>query len=178
MTSRLTTTRPVSWLTSTSATIAQYPLSPSYSTHEMPRPAATPPVRRIAGARRRPRLPVRGLRRCLHDVDQPGIAQMTKPVRRPDPPSPTAAISSMNDSCAKVFCSREGERSGPVKNGDWNVVRQHALAGDGAGASAPAADACRSRTREPRCCRWRNSPDPALAFSARTRPARSPPGSR
>ena len=24
----------------------------------------------------------------------------------------------MNDSCANVFCSRDGERSGPVKNGD------------------------------------------------------------
>src|SRR5206468_11043696 len=29
-----------------------------------------------------------------------------------------AAISSMNDSCANVFCSRLGDRSGPVKNGD------------------------------------------------------------
>src|SRR6266850_1570167 len=29
-----------------------------------------------------------------------------------------AAISSMNDSCAKVFCRRLGDRSGPVKNGD------------------------------------------------------------
>ena len=29
-----------------------------------------------------------------------------------------AAISSRNDSCAKVFCRREGDRSGPVKNGD------------------------------------------------------------
>ena len=27
----------------------------------------------------------------------------------------------MNDSCAKVFCSRDGERSGPVKNGDFTV---------------------------------------------------------
>ena len=29
-----------------------------------------------------------------------------------------AAISSMNDSCANVFCRRLGDRSGPVKNGD------------------------------------------------------------
>ena len=27
----------------------------------------------------------------------------------------------MNDSCAKVFCSRLGERSGPVKKGDAMV---------------------------------------------------------
>src|SRR5689334_4111548 len=29
-----------------------------------------------------------------------------------------AAISSRKHSCAKVFCSRDGDRSGPVKNGD------------------------------------------------------------
>src|SRR5260221_13924906 len=27
----------------------------------------------------------------------------------------------MNGSCAKVFCSRDGERRGPVKNGDRTV---------------------------------------------------------
>ena len=47
----------------------------------------------------------------------------------------------MNDSCANVFCSRAGDRSGPVKNGDAHRVRQHALARDGAGAAARAADA-------------------------------------
>ena len=52
-----------------------------------------------------------------------------------------AAISSMNDSCANVFCSRLGERSGPVKNGDRIVcVRTRSLS-DRAGAAARAADA-------------------------------------
>jgi hypothetical protein len=32
-----------------------------------------------------------------------------------------AAISSISDSCANVFCSRLGDRSGPVKNGDRMV---------------------------------------------------------
>src|SRR5882672_7292675 len=32
-----------------------------------------------------------------------------------------AAISSKNDSCANAFCSRAGERSGPVRNGDGTV---------------------------------------------------------
>src|SRR5687767_8121715 len=32
-----------------------------------------------------------------------------------------AAISSMKHSCANVFCSRAGERSGPVKNGESTV---------------------------------------------------------
>ena len=50
----------------------------------------------------------------------------------------------MNDSCANVFCRRAGERSGPVKNGDFDDVRQHALAADGAGPTAHGADACRS----------------------------------
>src|SRR4030095_12016950 len=40
-----------------------------------------------------------------------------------------AAISSISDSCAKVFCRRDGERSGPVKNGDATVwVRTRSLA--------------------------------------------------
>src|SRR5215470_14792205 len=40
-----------------------------------------------------------------------------------------AAISSMNDSCANVFCRRLGERNGPVKNGDRIVcVRTRSLA--------------------------------------------------
>ena len=32
-----------------------------------------------------------------------------------------AAISSMNDSWAKVFCNRAGERKGPVQNGDGTL---------------------------------------------------------
>ena len=39
-----------------------------------------------------------------------------------------AATSSMKHSCANVFCSRSGARSGPVKNGDSDAVREHALA--------------------------------------------------
>src|SRR4051794_40485407 len=27
----------------------------------------------------------------------------------------------MNDSCANVFCSRSGDRNGPVKNGDFTL---------------------------------------------------------
>src|SRR5262245_41246697 len=39
-----------------------------------------------------------------------------------------AAISSMNDSWANVFCSRLGERKGPVKNGERMVwVRTRSL---------------------------------------------------
>ncbi len=35
----------------------------------------------------------------------------------------------MNDSCANVFCSRSGDRSGPVKNGDCTLcVRTRWLA--------------------------------------------------
>ena len=40
----------------------------------------------------------------------------------------------MKHSCANVFCSRSGARSGPVKNGDRDAMRQHALAAHDAGA--------------------------------------------
>src|SRR5205814_94002 len=101
---------------STSATTEQYPLSPSYRTHEMPRPA-TMPVRRLPGRGdgRVSQLAVfaadfttsisRGSARCRSRYST-GSAFTD------------AAISSMNDSCANVFCNRAGARNGPVKNGD------------------------------------------------------------
>ena len=86
--------------------------------------------------RRRPRVPAGGLRRGRDDVsrdaDRAGAAAGTRPGR----PSRDAAISSMKHSCANVFCSRAGERSGPVKNGDAHGVSEHAFALHDAAAAA------------------------------------------
>ena len=78
----------------------------------------------------------------------------------------------MNDSCAKVFCRRSGDRSGPVKNERLHVVRQHALAADRAGAAAPAGHAARHVRRRGVAAVVERVRRPARAFVARTSRAR------
>src|SRR5579863_5239701 len=94
----------------------------------MPRPAATPV--RDAGAFGEGR------------ASQPAVfaaaftTLLSRSSRRCFRPNATgsalarAASSSMNDSCANVFCNRAGERSGPVKNGDallWISARSDGI---------------------------------------------------
>src|SRR5690242_18056381 len=116
---RLVRTAPVSWLTSTSATSATYPLSPSYSTHATPRPLATPLRGEFGfGDGRVSQFAClaaalttsfkRGSLRCFSRYCT-GSALAC------------AATSSKKHSCANAFCRRAGDRSGPVRNGDGTV---------------------------------------------------------
>ena len=93
----------------------------------MPRPRASP-VRRPVRTRRRPRLPARRLRRrpdrgaesCVIEMPQPVFDRIRLHVR---------GGFVHDDSCANVFCSRSGARSGPVKNGDRTGARARARCG-------------------------------------------------
>src|SRR4051812_41923894 len=95
--------------------MAQYPLSPSYNTQDIPRPLLS---RRGDGDGRVSQLAAlaaafrtsikRGSFKCFKRYST-GSAFTA------------AATSSMNDSCANVFCNRSGDRNGPVKKGDGTL---------------------------------------------------------
>ena len=86
----------------------------------MPRPGGGASLRMFALGEWT-RIPVRRLGRGFHDVDDRFFHSGAADDTQADRPSPAALISSMKHSCANVFCRRNGERSGPVKNGDCTV---------------------------------------------------------
>src|SRR5258706_14427463 len=125
-TRRLAATLPVVRSTSISATIATYPLSPSYTTHEMPRPAARPATGISGLGDGRGTQCAAFTAAVSTSLSRGSLRWRNRYATGSD--RTWAATSSMMHSCANVFCKRDGDRNGPVKNGEATVcVRTRSL---------------------------------------------------